>query len=147
MIRPHFVWTATSCIRPKYFVLSFLPWKREIVLGEGKAEAEKPPSWPIGLLPSTTKLRRLCFYRCVSVHMGGVCLSACWDTRPHTWEQTPPPPEQTPPGSRHSPRADIPPGADPLEQTRADGTHPTGMHSCYKNILISLFPVKRTNQH
>ena len=24
-------------------------------------------------------LRRLCFYRCVSVH-GGVCLSACWDT-------------------------------------------------------------------
>ena len=92
-------------------------------------------------LPSATKLRRLCFYRCVSVHTGGgVCLSACWDTTApgvdtppeqtslgadtppprsrhppgsrhpqsrHPWEQTPPPT-----GSRHSPRADTPPGAD-----------------------------------
>ena len=125
------------------------------------------------LLPSATKLRRLCFYGRLSVHTGGVCLSAWWDT---------PPPEQTSPGSRPPrcrhppPRADTPgadtppeqtpplgadpqmqtpprsdtPGADtppeqtppweqtPWEQTPpcretatvADGTHPTGMHSC-----------------
>ena len=90
---------------------------------------------------------------------GGVCLSAWWDTPP--WEQTPPPwsrhprsrhpLEQTPPWSRHPPSrqpplgADTPqsrhlPGADtPQEQTHpprdtataADGTHPTGMHSCF----------------
>ena len=73
---------------------------------------------------------------------GGGCLPQCmlgyqpWsrhppgaDTHP---EQTPPeqtPPEQTPP------RADTPSGADipPLPgdmATAADGTHPTGMHSC-----------------
>ena len=99
-------------------------------------------------------LRRLCFYRRLSVHRGGggVCLSACWDTLPpgadippqsrHPREQThtPPPLEQTPP-----PGADTPPGAEthPPEQTLpwrrhpppqdtatdADGTHPTGMHS------------------
>ena len=46
------------------------------------------------LLPSATKLRRLCFYTCVCVHRG-VCLSACWDTPPQ--EQAPPP------GSRHAP--------------------------------------------
>ena len=54
---------------------------------------------------------------CDSVHRGGVCLSACWDTTPWSrhppWEQThtPPrsrplpqsrhPPEQTPPCPRH----------------------------------------------
>ena len=32
------------------------------------------------ILPSATKLRRLCFYTCLSVR--GVCLSACWDTTP-----------------------------------------------------------------
>ena len=63
-----------------------------------------------------------------------------------------------PPGSRHLPRADIPPGADtprsrhppgadtPLGETTtaADGRHPTGMHSCYTggsgDILDSEFP-------
>ena len=67
-------------------------------------------------------------------------------------EQTPPGadiPELTPPGSRH------PPGADPPEQTppgsrhslptctvhagrygqQVGGTHPTGMHTCFRNIL------------
>ena len=72
------------------------------------------------------------------------------------WEQTPPkgrhPPKQTPPWSRHPsalgadtpPRSRHPPGADnPQEQTppwkqtpeygqRAAGTHPTGMHSCFR---------------
>ena len=51
---------------------------------------------------------------------GGVCLSACWDATPSR-EQTPPP------GTRHPPL-----GADHPQQTAtaADGTHPTGMHSC-----------------
>ena len=40
-------------------------------------------------LPSATKLRRLCFYRCLSVH-GGVCLSACWDTTPPPGADPPP---------------------------------------------------------
>ena len=48
---------------------------------------------------------------------GGVCLSACWDT----------PPRQTPPW------ADTPP---PPAVNAADGTHPTGMHSC--EVLFSL---------
>ena len=77
------------------------------------------------LLLSATKLRRLCFYRHVSVHGwgGGVCLSACWDTTPQSRH----PPEQNhpPPRSRH-----------PQETaTVADGTHPTGMHSCVNNWI------------
>ena len=44
---------------------------------------------------------------CHTVHSGGV-----WQT---------PPPRQT------SPRADTPP---PVTTTAANGTHPTGMHSC-----------------
>ena len=44
------------------------------------------------LLPSATKLRRLCFYTCLSFcsHERGVCLSACWDTTPPPREQAPP---------------------------------------------------------
>ena len=125
------------------------------------------------LLPSATKLRRLCFYWHLSVHGGGgVCLSACWDTTPPGADtpQRRHPPEQTPPGSRHAPRSrhtpqeqtppwsrhthtphqeQTPPEQTPLPQeqtppappqeqtplppdtaTAADGTHPTGMHSC-----------------
>ena len=54
----------------------------------------------------------------VSVCPRGVCLSACWDTLSEAG-----PLEQTPPGDRHP----------PTEQTAtvADGTHPTGMHSCF----------------
>ena len=48
----------------------------------------------------------------VILSRGGVCLSACWDTPPG---QTPPP-QQT--------------------ATAADGTHPTGMHSCVTRVLI-----------
>ena len=85
-----------------------------------------------------------------SVHGGGVCLSACWDT----------PQEHTPPRTRHTPREQTPrertaPGVDPPDQAPpgsrppweqtppppagkqtaaygqlAAGTHPTGMHSC-----------------
>ena len=58
--------------------------------------------WNAFLLPSATKLRRLCFYRHLSVHTGG-CLSQCMlGYHTHTPpEQTPP--EQTPPQSRHPP--------------------------------------------
>ena len=56
---------------------------------------------------------------------GGVCLSACWDSRP-PWEQTPPPRsrppwEQTPPPPVHAGRYG----------QQAGGMHPTGMQSCY----------------
>ena len=59
-------------------------------------------------------LRRLCFYTCLSVILymgGGVCLSACWDSRL-------PPPEQTYPWEQTSPQEQTPPpGADsPLTQ-------------------------------
>ena len=74
------------------------------------------------LLPSATKLRRLCFYGRLSVHTGGFCLSAWWDT---------PPPEQTSPGSRpprcrHPPRADTPGADTPPEQTSPLGADPPG---------------------
>ena len=130
-------------------------------------------------LLSATKLRRLCFYRRLSVH-GGVGVSASVhagipspgaDTpspgADTPLEQTPPqdqtpPQEQTPPRSRHPPGPDTPPSRQtdppeqtppestpPLEQTpprsrhpppdtvtAADGTHPTGMHSCVNNVCF-----------
>ena len=58
----------------------------------------------------------------------------------HALGQTQPwaPPGQTP----HYPRADTPPGQTPPGQappqqktTAADGTHPTGMHSCLEIYL------------
>ena len=60
----------------------------------------------------------------VILFMGGFCLSACWDATPP--RTRPPgtrrPRDQTPPRTRHSPHQ---------MATAADGTHPTGMHSCY----------------
>ena len=78
------------------------------------------------LLPSATKLRRLCFYTCLSVHRG-VCLSACWNTTTTPREQTPtslgadtPLGADAPLQSRHPPRADTP------EQTSSGSRHPPG---------------------
>ena len=34
---------------------------------------------------------------------GGVCLSACWDARPHPWNQADPPRQGRPPGQGRSP--------------------------------------------
>ena len=82
-------------------------------------------------LPSATKLRRLCFYRCLSVHRGGA-----WSRR-GAWSL----------GVVHGPGWCMVLGGVPgpgglvfqhaLTQTTpgetataADGTHPTGMHSC-----------------
>ena len=85
-------------------------------------------------LPSATKLRRLCFYRRVSVHTGG-CLPQRmlgYHTPPPQQtplkQTTPPPPEQTPPRSRHTHTSAR------ETATAADGTHPTGMHSCCSNV-------------
>ena len=104
-------------------------------------------------LPSATKLQRLCFNTCLSFcsERGGG-LSACWDTTT-PWDQAPPqdqPPPRTrhpqgpdTPGTRHPldqapsqdqapPKPGIPPGAETA--TAVDGTHPTGMHSCFFKI-------------
>ena len=57
---------------------------------------------------------------CHSVHRGGVCIRACWDTTPPWGADTPSPGEQThAPQIRHTPRSTYPPRADiPLpEQT------------------------------
>ena len=111
-------------------------------------------------LPSATKLRRLCFYKRVSVHRGGVP-DQVHPPGPGAppWDQLPPPPpdqvhpprEQVhpldqvhPPRTRYTPPG---PGTPPSPQTRypprtrytphppdtataAGGMHPTGMHSC-----------------
>ena len=74
---------------------------------------------------------------CVCSHGGGVCLSACWDTTP---------PGKDTPWSRHPSRSRHPPGET---ATAADGTHPTGMHSCYyspldKNWTINFLQKKLT---
>ena len=121
------------------------------------------------LLPSATKLRRLCFYRCVSVHRGGVHDQVHTPGQVHPLDQVHPPGRYTTPWTRYTPRAGTPPphwaGTQPpgryipLDQvhppgryttpwtrysppgpgtppaprdtaTAADGTHPTGMHSC-----------------
>ena len=79
------------------------------------------------------KLRRLYFLQASVCPQGGrVGVSAS------VHAGIPPPQEQTPPGSRHPPeqtpsRSRHPPGADTSPRdtvTAADGTHPTGMHSC-----------------
>ena len=62
------------------------------------------------LLQSATKLRRLCFYRRLSVHRGGV------PDQVHT-----PPEEQTPPGTRYTPWSRHPPRA---RFTPQDQVHP-----------------------
>ena len=86
------------------------------------------------LLPSATKLRRLCFYTCLSFcSQGGrgLCLSACWDTNPTQTRHPPgsrhPPREQTPPQTRHPPRSRHPPPAD---------GHYCGRYACYWNAFL-----------
>ena len=111
------------------------------------------------LLPSATKLRRLCFYTCLSVHRG-VCLSECWDTTPPgpgiPHDQAPP--NQATPRTRHPlgpgiprdqapPRTRHPPGPGTPQQTAAaangtDGTH-HGMYSCSVNVLRKLHEIER----
>ena len=80
------------------------------------------------LLPSATKLRRLCFYTCLSFcsQWGSASVHAGIPPGP----RTPPrdqahPPEQTPPGSRH-----LPPGADiPRADNPPGSRHPPPLSS------------------
>ena len=74
---------------------------------------------------------------CHSVHKGGVCLSACWDTAPPLGADTPradTPWEQTQPQNRHPLQEQTPPGADtpwsrhPLEQTPPGADTPQSRH-------------------
>ena len=94
-----------------------------------------PYGWQVGgtystgmhsCYPHKCSLRRLCFYKCLSVHRRGVYPSMHWD-RPPPWEQTPPP-SRHPPGAVHAGRYG--------QQT--GGTHPTGMHSCLQFNYMSL---------
>ena len=157
-------------------------------------------------LLSGTKLRRLCFYTCLSVYRGstwagaslgtrytpsagtrytppwdqvhplepgtpppGTRYTPSWDQVHPSWDQVPPrtrctllpgpgthPPgirytpwDQVSSGTRYTPRTRCPPGpgippdqvhplgpGTPQEKaTVADGTHPTGMHSCFGGEL------------
>ena len=77
-----------------------VPYESRSFRNESTLKTFTPP-----LLPSATKLRRLCFYRHVSVHRGGGAgLSASVHGGIHPPEQTPlesrHPPEQTPPLER-----------------------------------------------
>ena len=71
---------------------------------------------------------------CHSVHRGGVCPIACWDTPPGTRGRHPPQDQrQAPPG----PEADLPPGADtPPEQNLpppgTKGRHPPRRSACWE---------------
>ena len=79
----------------------------------------------------------------VILSMGGVWISACWDTPP--LGKHPTPLGRHPPGQM--PHLGRPPWADtPSWQTlpqqmasAADSTHPTGMHSCYIQCLHKQF--------
>ena len=89
------------------------------------------------LLPSATKLRRLCFYTCLSVHRGST-----WAVPPGTryspQDQVHPPGPGTPPGTRytppgyhqvHPPEPGTPPGTrypPPWDQVPWDQVHPPG---------------------
>ena len=94
------------------------------------------------LLPTATKLRRLCFYRHLSVHRGWGCLPQCMPgNHPPPWADTPQrrhpprsrqPPDQTPqtrppPQSRHPPADPLTGAATPLEQTPPLGQTPPGV--------------------
>ena len=102
-------------------------------------------------LPSATKLRRLCFYKRLSVHRGGVpdqvhppvdqVHPPVDQVHPPLGPGTPPLGPGTPPQTRYTPPSGpgtppsgpgTPPGPGTSPQdtaTAADGTHPTGMHS------------------
>ena len=83
-------------------------------------EAIRPADLWIAWRSNIYCLQRSCkgyvFTGVLSVHGGGVCLSACWDTTPS------PPREQA---------------------TVADGMYPTGMHSCFsiKPLFLVPFPI------
>ena len=117
-----------------------------------------------GILPSLIcintvrkRRRRLCFYKCLSVHRGGEVpgqappLGRCPPAGTLTHRQAQPSwtgtPRQVHPPGRHTPWQVHPPGRTPWSVTppgpqcmvgygqQVGGTHPTGMHTC-----LSYFP-------
>ena len=97
-------------------------------------------------LPTTTKLRRLCFYSCVSVHRGGVwsrglvpgglAQGECLLWGPGTQGGSVP---GGVPGRGVLLLGGVSQHALRQTATVADGTHPTGMHSCNSVKLICSF--------
>ena len=90
-------------------------------------------------LPSAMKLRRSCFYTCLSVILftgggGGGCLSACWDA-----PRSRPPRTRHPPGAG-TPRADTPPSRHTHpEQTHTPGNrHPPSRRLMLRTVRILL---------
>ena len=79
--------------------------------------------------PQLLLRKRLCFHRCLSVHRGGVHPLA---SRHPLGRQTVL--GQTPPGRQTPPRQ-----TPQQTATAADGTHPTGMHSC--SLELNFFHV------
>ena len=100
-----------------------------------------PPRYPGSasvLLPPAMKLGQgyVLSRVCDSVHSGGVCPNACWDTPPRTrhpsWDQWQAPAPQTrgryPPWTRGSPPSGVHAGR---YGQQVGGMHPTGMQSCF----------------
>ena len=81
----------------------------------------------------------------VILSTGGVCLSVWWDTTP-LGPGTPT--YQAAPKTRHSPKDKAPlqdqayPPTGVQTATAADGTHPTGMHSCFLLCCIGFVSIK-----
>ena len=75
------------------------------------------------LLPSATKLRRLCFYTCLSVHGGGCTWAGIPPRQVPLWDQVHPPGPGTPPWDQvHHPQGRYTPRAG----TPWDQVHPPG---------------------
>ena len=83
-------------------------------------ETSVSPYLSISLPSATVVAERLCFHKRLSAHRGEVYTP--WADTPFP-RQIPPPTRQTPP-----PWPDTTPNHETA--TSADGTHPTGMHSC-----------------
>ena len=79
----------------------------------------------------------------VILFTGGVCIPACSEGVYTPWTHTPTQDTHTP---GRNPSRQTPPWADtpPQTATEADGTHPTGMHSCY-GMILSKASVKSIN--
>ena len=83
-------WGGATITAKSRWAFYFVMWWRTVTM-----------AWPGHIIARKRSLRRLCFHRCLSVHRGGVCPIACWDTPP-TPNQRQTPPGQTPPCAVHA---------------------------------------------